>query len=214
MVHGTALPITQVQGSSHVVLAVTGGGGHLGWFDGPMRGGKNKRRWVVKPMGEFLTACARDLSPRAAVEVAPGPGPAWTTSSTAEQNGNGNGAAESWIPAELEGWEHEVVKGMTTATPPNGASSVGQGYAGGSPLSPALSAGVLSEDEEEAEVNAEISRSVTPVALLHGGWEWVQAPPMVIQTGALPTAVGWKVLCRDEDTDKWRQTASPALQGL
>lgn len=200
MVHGTALPITQVEASSHVYLAVTGGGGHLGWFDGPMFGDASKRRWVVKPMGEFLSAAARDLPPRAAVNVISGPGPAWANPEAKQ--------GEDWVPDKLEGWEHEVVKGMSSA---NATAEDGAGF---SPLSPTLSAGVLSEDEEEAEVNAEISRSHTPVTMLGGGWEWVDAPPMAIQTGATPSRVGWKVLCRDEETDKWRQTASPELQGL
>ncbi len=209
VVHGTALPISQVQAGSHVYLAVTGGGGHLGWFDGPISGPASKRRWVVKPMGEFLTAAARDLPPRAPVSVAQGPGPEWATV-TAKKD-------EVWMPPELEGWENEVVKGMTADIPdvPSSSASVAEdGFIGGTPLSPALSAGVLSEEEEEGEMNFDISRTDTPVQHLRGAWQWVLAPPMVIQTGAAPTRVGWKVLCRDEDTDKWRQTATPELQGL
>ncbi|BEI82219.1 hypothetical protein CcaverHIS002_0300870 [Cutaneotrichosporon cavernicola] len=208
VVHGTALPITQVQDASHVYLAVTGGGGHLGWFDGPMKGPKSKGRWVVKPMGEFLTAAARDLPPRAPVAVAPGPGPEWATVTAKKE--------EMWMPPELEGWENEVVNGMKVDIPEPSSSSIGdsEGFVGGAPLTPALSAGVLSEDEEEAEMNFDISRSDTPVAHLHGAWQWVLAPPMICQTGAAPSRVGWKVLCRDEDTNKWSETAAPQLQGL
>lgn len=66
VVHGSALPFTQVQKGSHVQLAVTGGGGHLGWFDGPFW---SKTRWVRIPIAEFLAAGARDLAPRAEVIV-------------------------------------------------------------------------------------------------------------------------------------------------
>lgn len=64
-------------------LAVTGGGGHLGWFDGPLIGAEKTEeneaeekcrtsRWIRKPIAEFLTAAARDLAPRAAVSTVPG----------------------------------------------------------------------------------------------------------------------------------------------
>lgn len=66
VVHGSALPFTQVQKGSHVQLAVTGGGGHLGWFDGSFG---SKTRWVRIPIAEFLSAGARDLPPRAEVAV-------------------------------------------------------------------------------------------------------------------------------------------------
>lgn len=66
VVHGSALPFTQVQKGSHVQLAVTGGGGHLGWFDGPFW---SKTRWVRIPIAEFLSAGARDLPPRAEIET-------------------------------------------------------------------------------------------------------------------------------------------------
>lgn len=59
-----ALPIDLVQDSSHVVLAVTTKGGHLGWFDGPLfRSGKtySQQRWIVKPISEYLTAVVNDL---------------------------------------------------------------------------------------------------------------------------------------------------------
>jgi hypothetical protein len=72
-VHGDALPISEVSASSHVHLAVTGGGGHLGWFDGPLWGksGAEERtsRWVRRPIAEFLSAAARDLAPRGSVKT-------------------------------------------------------------------------------------------------------------------------------------------------
>ncbi|KIR31098.1 anon-23da protein [Cryptococcus deuterogattii MMRL2647] len=41
-----------------------GGGGHLGWFDGPFFDKtKSKHRWVLKPVSEFILACTQDLSP-------------------------------------------------------------------------------------------------------------------------------------------------------
>ncbi|WVQ80965.1 hypothetical protein IAT38_003072 [Cryptococcus sp. DSM 104549] len=62
VVDGAALPLTEFHASSHVYTAVTGSGGHLGWFDGPFFDKiQSKRRWVLKPVSEFLTAAARDL---------------------------------------------------------------------------------------------------------------------------------------------------------
>lgn len=83
------LPVDQVHDSSHVYLAITGSGGHLGWFDGPFWGTKpNKRRWITLPVLEFLQAATRDLGVEGGnVEVeqggAPGeglqePGQGWT----------------------------------------------------------------------------------------------------------------------------------------
>lgn len=69
VVHGHALPITEVTDATHVQLAVTGGGGHLGWFDGPFFGPKSRNRWVRKPIAEFLTAATRDLPPGPPVTV-------------------------------------------------------------------------------------------------------------------------------------------------
>jgi hypothetical protein len=57
-----SLPIEGFSKASHVLAAVTGGGGHLGWFDGPLFGSaaKRKRRWVLKPVQQFFTAAVRD----------------------------------------------------------------------------------------------------------------------------------------------------------
>ncbi|WWC66635.1 uncharacterized protein I206_100538 [Kwoniella pini CBS 10737] len=60
----TALPLEELKSSSHVVTAITGSGGHLGWFDGPFplwSSMKSKSRWVLKPVSEFFIAAARDL---------------------------------------------------------------------------------------------------------------------------------------------------------
>jgi hypothetical protein len=68
------LPIEEVQASSHVVLAVTPSGGHLGWFDGPFavrpgsdpkKTGYPQQRWIVKPVSEFLQAAVDALEPEA-----------------------------------------------------------------------------------------------------------------------------------------------------
>lgn len=65
-----ALPIDEVTNSSHVLLAVTARGGHLGWFDGPLFAHKDRttsrsrlpqQRWVVKPVSEFITAVVSEL---------------------------------------------------------------------------------------------------------------------------------------------------------
>jgi hypothetical protein len=57
-----SLPLEGFSKSSHVLAAVTGGGGHLGWFDGPFFGSaaKRKSRWVLKPVQEFFRASVRD----------------------------------------------------------------------------------------------------------------------------------------------------------
>jgi hypothetical protein len=71
-----ALPIDQFQSSSHVFSAITGGGGHLGWFDGPLFSStKSKSRWILKPVQEYFTAAFRDLDVRGGLlEVGKGPG--------------------------------------------------------------------------------------------------------------------------------------------
>lgn len=69
VVHGHALPIGLVQDGTHVQLAVTGGGGHLGWFNGPFTGPHSRDRWVRKPIAEFLIAATRDLKPGPEVTV-------------------------------------------------------------------------------------------------------------------------------------------------
>jgi hypothetical protein len=60
IIDGTSLPITQIASSSHVYGAITGGGGHLGWFEGP----RAAKRWILRPVSEWLTAAYRDM-PRA-----------------------------------------------------------------------------------------------------------------------------------------------------
>ncbi|KAK8845607.1 hypothetical protein IAR55_006323 [Kwoniella newhampshirensis] len=62
VIDGEALPVEELQASSHIYAAVTGSGGHLGWFDGPYFDKvKSRQRWVLKPISEFLTAASRDL---------------------------------------------------------------------------------------------------------------------------------------------------------
>jgi hypothetical protein len=72
-----ALPIDQFQASSHVFEAITGGGGHLGWFDGPFFSRKrSKSRWIVTPVREFLFAAFRDLDVQGGdVEIEESTGP-------------------------------------------------------------------------------------------------------------------------------------------
>ncbi|KDQ21371.1 hypothetical protein BOTBODRAFT_25808 [Botryobasidium botryosum FD-172 SS1] len=60
-----ALPTDEIVGSSHVVLGVTQHGGHLGWFeDGGAflgRGKRPPRRWMTKPVVEWLGALGEKL---------------------------------------------------------------------------------------------------------------------------------------------------------
>jgi len=48
-----------------VYAAITGSGGHLGWFSGPLFGKAEARksRWIHKPVSEFLQAATRDFEP-------------------------------------------------------------------------------------------------------------------------------------------------------
>lgn len=59
-------PIVQeipIDGGSNgwVTMVVTDTGGHLGWYESS--GGWEVRRWISKPVLEWLRACARDLVP-------------------------------------------------------------------------------------------------------------------------------------------------------
>ncbi|KAJ9121639.1 hypothetical protein QFC22_002259 [Naganishia vaughanmartiniae] len=63
IIDGRSLPLEEVQSSTHVVMAVTPSGGHLGWFDGPFamkpgsdpkKTGYPQQRWIVKPVSEFF----------------------------------------------------------------------------------------------------------------------------------------------------------------
>lgn len=91
-----AIPIEQFQSSSHVFSAITGGGGHLGWFDGPFFSSKkSKSRWILKPVQEYFTAAFRDLGVEGGLlEVRQGKGP---------------GGEEGWCWVEKGG--HEVQGG-------------------------------------------------------------------------------------------------------
>ncbi|TFK87292.1 AB-hydrolase YheT [Polyporus arcularius HHB13444] len=51
-----SLPTDQVARSPYLVLAVTQGGGHLGWYERTADG--RLRRWYVKPVEQFLAALA------------------------------------------------------------------------------------------------------------------------------------------------------------
>ncbi len=62
-VRPASLPLDLVAQSSHVVLAVTGGGGHLGWFDGPLFASRRaypQQRWVLQPVKEYVNAAVED----------------------------------------------------------------------------------------------------------------------------------------------------------
>ncbi|WVF65970.1 hypothetical protein IAT40_000708 [Kwoniella sp. CBS 6097] len=68
----THLPLEEIKASSHIYAAITGSGGHLGWFDGPFplfSSTKSKSRWVLKPVSEFLLAAERDLGVAGAVKT-------------------------------------------------------------------------------------------------------------------------------------------------
>ncbi|KZT22921.1 AB-hydrolase YheT [Neolentinus lepideus HHB14362 ss-1] len=50
------IPVCQILQSSWVIQAITGGGGHMGWFESPNRSGQNYQRWYVKPTVQYLLA--------------------------------------------------------------------------------------------------------------------------------------------------------------
>lgn len=57
IIDGASLPIEDFADSSHLYAAISGGGGHLGWFEGR----RANDRWVKKPVSEWFTATTRDL---------------------------------------------------------------------------------------------------------------------------------------------------------
>ncbi|CAD6576958.1 MAG: hypothetical protein TREMPRED_001829 [Tremellales sp. Tagirdzhanova-0007] len=86
IIYRSAIPVDEIQSSSHVFVAVTPGGGHLGWFTDL----SSKERWVRKPISEFLSAATRDLSiTNALVTVEAINGWEWVKSPAHEVNGVG-----------------------------------------------------------------------------------------------------------------------------
>lgn len=55
-----SLPL-DVGGNGWVVLAVTRGGGHLGWFEAGSGTWGTVRRWISRPVIEWLKAAAEDI---------------------------------------------------------------------------------------------------------------------------------------------------------
>jgi predicted alpha/beta-fold hydrolase len=47
-----SIPIDEIKVNPYIILAVTQHGGHLGWFEHNVRA----RRWVDKPIAEFIVA--------------------------------------------------------------------------------------------------------------------------------------------------------------
>ena len=52
---------TDLGGNGWVALRLTGGGGHLGWFESAPGGMWKLQRWITKPMMEWLRAVGEDL---------------------------------------------------------------------------------------------------------------------------------------------------------
>jgi uncharacterized protein len=52
---------TDVDGNGWVALAVTSGGGHLGWFESTPGTFTQLKRWITKPVTEWLRAVGEDL---------------------------------------------------------------------------------------------------------------------------------------------------------
>jgi len=52
----TSSPVPEEGKGGWVAMIVTKGGGHLGWFDG-----EAKRRWISKPLVQWVRACAEEV---------------------------------------------------------------------------------------------------------------------------------------------------------
>jgi predicted alpha/beta-fold hydrolase len=52
---------TDVGGNGLVALAITSGGGHLGWFESTPGALAQLQRWITKPVTEWLRAVGEDL---------------------------------------------------------------------------------------------------------------------------------------------------------
>jgi len=93
-----SLPIASFRASTHVFAAITGAGGHLGWFSGPFFGPASKSRWSLKPVSEFLVAACRDLPPtNIIVETRPGEGGwEWVGENAHEITGVGVDGTVGW----------------------------------------------------------------------------------------------------------------------
>jgi predicted alpha/beta-fold hydrolase len=52
---------TDAGGNGWVAMAMTGGGGHLGWFESGPRGLLHLQRWIIKPVTEWLRAVGEEL---------------------------------------------------------------------------------------------------------------------------------------------------------
>jgi hypothetical protein len=61
IIGGDLLPIDIFQRSSHAILAIVGGGGHLGWFSGGHPFLSPPRRWLHHPVGDFLSSALAEL---------------------------------------------------------------------------------------------------------------------------------------------------------
>ncbi|ORY25059.1 Alpha/Beta hydrolase protein [Naematelia encephala] len=60
IIDAASLPLDEIHSSSHVYLAISGGGGHLGWFtSSPLT--SRKTRWVLEPISEWFRAICRDI---------------------------------------------------------------------------------------------------------------------------------------------------------
>jgi len=71
VISSECLPIEKIRHNPWVVLAVTHGGGHLGWFEQDDRG--NLSRWYVKPVKEYFIALLEsNLEPRPKPEMLTG----------------------------------------------------------------------------------------------------------------------------------------------
>ena len=94
------LPIDEFQASSHVFAAITGSGGHLGWFSGPFFSRtRSKERWIATPIREWLEAAIRDLPAKQSIAVLRGPAPGAQAAVVNGEASNGHVGAEvdeSW----------------------------------------------------------------------------------------------------------------------
>jgi hypothetical protein len=111
IIDGEHLPLPEIHSSTHVYGAVTGGGGHLGWFEG----GRAQRRWILRPASEWIRAAYRDFAiAGSAVEIAEDGDKGWRWVKENAHEVRGVGQAQGGGGGRL-GWrvmdEGEVVRG-------------------------------------------------------------------------------------------------------
>ena len=199
-----ALPIEEIANSPYACMAVTGGGGHIGWFTGY----RAEERWCVRPAMEWLGAATRDLPVAAAsittyksssagmgaVQYGQGSADrAESGSGTGSGTGSGSGEAEEGGDGDgdgEEGWER--VSRPSVDIPRNNLS--------------------FTETQPETQPTAATTTTTTTTTTAAASWEWVLVPAHAISGVGGDGRIGWRVLDKGEIVTGGE--GSGTLQGL